>query len=70
MTAPAPTRNCEHCKGHLVAKALSTTVPGTRAVTVALCKCDYLTCHSCDTTVYDRFARRCVCGRDPAVRPS
>lgn len=60
---------CGHCKTTPVAKQLTTTVLGSVPVTVAMCRCDYLTCCHCDTTVYDRYARRCAnCGKDPGSK--
>lgn len=60
---------CTHCGTTPVVKQLATTVPGTRAVAVALCRCDYLTCAHCAVTVYDRKARRCAsCGKDPGAK--
>lgn len=60
---------CEHCKALPVVKQLTTTVPGTMPVAVAMCRCDYLTCVHCQTSVYDRTARRCAtCGKDPGSK--
>lgn len=60
---------CPHCHATPVVKQLTTTVPRSQPVTLALCRCDYLTCVHCRETVYDRYAKRCAhCGKDPGYK--
>lgn len=69
MTAPTASRFCGHCHQRVMGRQLATLVPGAVPVVMSLCRCDYLTCSSCNTTVYDRSARKCAsCGQDPGVR--
>lgn len=54
----AGSRFCDKCRTTVPVRSVQTVVPGTRAVRVALCRCDYGACRACHAQLpWD--ARRC-----------